>query len=164
MNEIKNITANTGEPVTEQAPTVDASSTPTVTDLPNGYLADGFLETASTSKPFLRTAYVGVFAQQIAAVLQPMSPSAFQAAFLRDAKKHLRRGVPYEAQAACAAALLPQAIKLTAKHKAPPVLVDIITAVVGAVHDSATFEAMYRHLDAVYAFIMLQTQQKGGDT
>ena len=157
-------TISTGEPVTEQAPAVDTLSTTTVTGLPDGYLADGFLETASTGKPFLRAVYVGTFAQQIAAVLQPMSASAFQAAFLRDTKKHLRRGVPYEAQAACAAALLPQAIKLTVKHKAPPILVDVITAAVGAVHDSATFEAMYKHLDAVYAFIMLPTQQKGGDT
>ena len=153
----------TGEPVTEQAPAVDTLSTTTVTGLPDGYLADGFLETASTGKPFLRAVYVGTFAQQIAAVLQPMSASAFHTAFLRDVKGHIRRGVPYEAQTACAAAMLPQAIKLTAKHKAPSVLVDIITAAVGAVHDSATFEAMYKHLDAVYAF-MLQAQQNGGDT
>ena len=154
----------TGEPVTEQVPAVDTkSSTTTAPGLPDGYLADGFLETASTGKPFLRAVYVGTFAQQIAAVLQPMSASAFQAAFLRDTKKHLRRGVPYEAQAACAAAMLPQAIKLTAKRKAPPVLVDIITAAVGAVQDTATFNAMYQHIDAVYAF-MLQNRQKGGDT
>lgn len=151
------------EPVTEQAPTVGNPSTIPATGLPDGYLADGFLETASTGKPFLRAVYVGAFAQQIATVLQPMSASAFQTAFLRDTKKHLRRGVPYEAQAACAAALLPQAIKLTVKRKAPPILVDIITAAVGAVHDSGTFEAMYKHLDAIYAF-MLQDQQKGGDT
>lgn len=143
---------------------MDTPSTTTVTGgLPDGYLADGFLETASTGKPFLRAVYVGTFAQQIAAVLQPMSASAFQAAFLRDTKKHLRRGVPYEAQAACAATLLPQAIKLTVKHKAPPILVDVITAAVGAVQDSATFGAMYKHLDAIYAF-MLQNQQKEGDT
>ncbi len=154
-----NTTISTGEPVTEQAPAVDTLSTPTVTGLPDGYLADGFLETASTGKPFLRAVYVGTFAQQIAAVLQPMSASAFQAAFLRDTKKHLRRGVPYEAQATCAAAMLPQAIKLTAKRKAPPVLVDIITAAVGAVQDTATFEALYKHLDAVYAFML-----QGGDT
>ena len=159
-----NTTISTGEPVTEQAPAVDTPSTTTVTGgLPDGYLADGFLETASTGKPFLRAVYVGTFAQQIAAVLQPMSASAFQAAFLRDTKKHLRRGVPYEAQAACAATLLPQAIKLTVKHKAPPILVDVITAAVGAVQDSATFGAIYKHLDAIYAF-MLQNQQKEGDT
>ena len=163
MNEIKDNTAITGEPVTEQAPIVDTPSTTTVTGLPDGYLADGFLETVSTGKPFLRAVYVGTFAQQIAAVLQPLSASAFQAAFLRDTKKHLRRGVSYEAQSACVTAMLPQAIKLTAKRKAPSVLVEIITAVVGAVHDSATFEAMYKHLDAVYAF-MLQAQQNGGDT
>lgn len=158
-----NTTATTGEPVTEQAPAVDTTSTMPATGLPDGYLADGFLETASTGKPFLRAVYVGTFAQQIATILRPMSASAFQTAFLRDVKGHIRRGVPYEAQTACAAAMLPQAIKLTAKHKAPSVLVDIITAAVGAVHDSATFEAMYKHLDAVYAF-MLQAQQNGGDT
>ena len=161
MNKI-NTTATTEEPVTEQAPAVDTTST-TSTGLPDGYLADGFLETASTGKPFLRAVYVGTFAQQIAAVLQPLSASAFQAAFLRDTKKHLRRGISYEAQSACVTAMLPQAIKLTAKRKAPSVLVEIITAVVSAVHDSATFEAMYKHLDAVYAF-MLQAQQNGGDT
>lgn len=154
-----NTTATTGEPVTEQAPAVDTTSTTPATGLPDGYLADGFLETASTGKPFLRAVYVGTFAQEVASLLQSMSPAVFYSGFLRDAKKHLRRGVPYEAQATCAAAMLPQAIKLTAKRKAPPVLVDIITAAVGAVQDTATFEALYKHLDAVYAFML-----QGGDT
>lgn len=153
-----NTTISTGEPVAEQASAVDTPGT-TSTGLPAGYLADGFLEMASTGKPFLRAVYVGTFAQEVASLLQSMSPAVFYSGFLRDAKKHLRRGVPYEAQATCAAAMLPQAIKLTAKRKAPPVLVDIITAAVGAVQDTATFEALYKHLDAVYAFML-----QGGDT
>lgn len=60
--------------------------------------------------------------------------------------------------------MLPAAIKLVAKHKAPPLLQDMISTAVGAVFDDATFEALYKHLDAVYSFMLQNEQQKGGDT
>lgn len=141
------------ETTTEQAPAI----------LPAGYMENGFLNTAPNGKPFLKADYVGTYAQEIAAALtagtSTITAAAFSSAFLRDAKKHLRRGTPYEAKATCAAAMVPQAIKLVAKRKAPPLLHSMITAAVGAVTDDATFEALYKHLDAVHSFILA-----GGDT
>lgn len=145
-----NTISTTGEPVTEQAPTAT---------LPADYLTHGFLSTAPNGKAFLRAEYVGNFAQEIASNLAPLTAANFNTAFLRDTKKHLRRGIPYEAKATCAAAMLPQSIKLVAKHKAPPMLRDLITATTGAVTDDATFEALYKHLDAVYSYLIMAEEE-----
>lgn len=159
-------TETTGEPDTNQAPTAPAAHVPGI--LPKDYITDGLLDTSPGGQRYIKVDYVGRFAQELAVNLSngnpALSPAAFNAAFLRDAKKHLRRGVVYDAKAACAAAMLPAAIKLVAKHKAPPLLQDMITAAVGAVFDDATFEALYKHLDAVYSFMLQNEQQKGGDT
>ena len=155
----------TGEPVTEQAPSTQPTTAPAV--LPADYIKGGFMDTAPSGQRYIKVEYVGRFAQELAASLTTATPAltaaAFNAAFLRDAKKHNRRGVVYDAKAACAAAMLPAAIKLVAKHKAPPLLQDMITAAVGAVFDDETFEALYKHLDAVYSFMLQNEQQKGGD-
>lgn len=156
-------TKTTGEPVTEQAPTVTTASD----DLPTDYIKGGFLDTAPNGQRPIKVEYVGRFAQELAASLTGGTPAltaaAFNAAFLRDAKKHNSPKVVYGAKAACAAAMLPAAIKLVAKHKAPPLLQDMITAAVGAVFDDKTFEALYKHLDAVYSFMLQNEQQKGGE-
>lgn len=139
-----------GEPVvTEQAPAT----------LPADYMKDGLLNTAPNGKPFLKVDYVARLAQELAANLAPLTATNFNAAFLRDAKKHLRRGTPYEAKATCAAAMLPQAIKLVAKHKAPAILHSMITAAIGAVTDDATFEALYKHLDAVHSYLIMAEEE-----
>lgn len=157
-------TKTTGEPNTDQAPTVITASAV----LPADYTKGGFMDTAPNGQRSIKVEYVGRFAQELAAALTTVTPAltaaAFNAAFLRDAKKHLRRGVIYGAKATCAAAMLPAAIKLVAKHKAPPLLQDMISTAVGAVFDDATFEALYKHLDAVYSFMLQNEQQKGGDT
>lgn len=145
---------NAGEPVTDQAPA----------KLPTDYMKNGFLNTSPNGKPFLKSEYVGAYAQEIAAALTAgatkITAAAFNSAFLRDTKKHLRRGTPYEAKATCAAAMVPQAIKLVAKHKAPSLLRDMIAAAVGAVSDDPTFEALYQHFDAVYCYLL---DREGGD-
>ena len=152
------------EPITEQASATDATSTtqttPAAPGLPGDYLRDGFLGRAANGQTFMRTEYLGETARNIAAALDPLNASAFYGAFVRDAKKQLRRGTPYEAQSSCVAAMLPQAIKLTAKHKAPAFLVDMITAAAAAVHDAATFEAFYKHLDAIYSYLLQESSSK----
>ena len=152
------------EPITEQASATDATSTtqttPAAPDLPGDYLRDGFLGRAANGQTFMRAEYLGETARNIAAALDPLNASAFYGAFVRDAKKQLRRGTPYEAQSSCVAAMLPQAIKLTAKHKAPAFLVDMITAATAAVHDAATFEAFYKHLDAIYSYLLQENSSK----
>lgn len=50
---------NAGEPVTDQAPA----------KLPTDYMKNGFLNTSPNGKPFLKSEYVGAYAQEIAAAL-----------------------------------------------------------------------------------------------
>lgn len=158
-------TNTTAEPVTTQAPTPSTSSTLSV--LPSDYIKGGFLDTAPDGQRYLKAVYLGEFAQICAAALTNKSPALsaakFHSSFLRDANKHLRRGVIYEQQAACALYLKLQAIKLVAKHKAPPILTDILTKATGAVYDRTTFEAFCKHLEAIYCFMLLSEEQEGGD-
>lgn len=167
---------DTTEPVTAQAPTpsnpsissipsTTTASTPSV--LPPNYIKGGFLDTAPDGQRYLKAVYLGEYAQACAAALTNEAPTLsaakFYSTFLRDANKHLRRGVIYEQQATCALSLKLQAIKLVAKRKAPPILTDILTKTTGAIYDRATFEAFYNHLDAIYCFMLQNEARKGGD-
>lgn len=147
----------TGEPVEEQAPATEIT-TPAPVALPDGYLSDGYHVTNDKGDVFFNSVYVGDYAKELATILatgdSKITAAAFYAAFLRDAKSYLRRGTPYGAKATCAAAMIPRAIKLVAKRKAPPILRDMITAAAGAVNNDETFKALYEHLDAVYSFIL----------
>lgn len=71
---------NAGEPVTDQAPA----------KLPTDYMKNGFLNTSPNGKPFLKSGYVGAYAQEIAAALTAgatkITAAAFNSAFLRDTK------------------------------------------------------------------------------
>jgi hypothetical protein len=158
----------TGEPVTEQAPNSAPSTTPDTAALPDGFMEGGLLETLPSGQKYIKAAYVSKYAQDCAALLTTGNPAlsaaTFHSTFIRDLKKQLRRA-PYEAQASCVAAMVPQAIKLTVKHKAPAVIQDMITLSAGAVTDSESFKALYKFFDSIYCF-MLQLeneQQKGGD-
>ena len=80
----------TGEPVTEQAPAVDTTSTtqatPTAPGLPDGYLSGGYYATTDKGDRYLRPELVGSQARQLAAALDPLRPSDFNA-LLREMKK-----------------------------------------------------------------------------
>jgi hypothetical protein len=159
----------TGEPVTEQAPDLAPSTTPTPATLPDGFMEGGLLETLPSGQKYIKAAYVSKYAQDCAALLTSGNPAlssaAFHAAFLRETKKQLRRGTPYEAQASCAAAMVPQAIRLAVKHKAPPIIQDMITLCAGAVTDSDSFKALYKFIDSVYCYMLqLEDQQQKGVT
>ena len=86
-----NTTISTGEPVTEQAPAVDTTSTTQATPvtapgLPDGYLSGGYYATTDKGDKYLRPEFVGSQAQEIAAALDPLRPSDFNA-LLREMKK-----------------------------------------------------------------------------
>ena len=92
-----------------------------------------------------------------------MTAAAFRSAFLRDAKKLLRRGTPEGAKLTAVATMQVQATKLVAQNKAPAVLCAMISMVAPTVTDAETFLAFYTHLDAVYTYMLQNQQQKGGD-
>ena len=157
MND-QTIVNTTGEPINE-APVVDNPHAPA---LPAGYLENGYYATAEDGTKYLRPDFLGAYAQKIAAELAPLSAADFRGAFLRNAKKCLRRGTPYEAQRTCAVSMLPQAIKLIAMHKSPSILLDFITVATAAITDSNTFQAFYQHADAIYSYMLLNKTQVGG--
>ena len=137
--------------------------------LPDGYLSNGFMETTSDGKcRFLKRDYVDRFAKKLAFSLTSGTPAlsatAFRSAFLRDAKKLLRRGTPDGAKLTAVATMQVQAIKLVAQSKAPAVLVDMFAKLAPAVTDAETFQALHSHLDAVYTYMLQNQQQKGGNT
>lgn len=157
-------TETTGEPVTNQAPTAQ-TDTPAVANLPEGY--GNLMETTPDGKKFLKRDYVDRYAKELAAALTTGTPAltaaAFRSAFLRDAKKALRRGAPVGLMLTTAASFEVQAIKLVAKNKAPALLVDMMHALVAAVVDAETYQAVYTHCDSVYTFMLQIERQKGGD-
>ena len=100
----------TGEPVTEQAPAVDTTSTtqatPTAPGLPDGYLSGGYYATTDKGDRYLRPELVGSQARQLAAALDPLRPSDFNA-LLREMKKAKKKTLPFEARQTAAAEMLP---------------------------------------------------------
>lgn len=155
----------TGEPVTEQAPTVTTSAV----NLPDGYIKGGFMETAPDGKHrFLKREYVDRYAKELAAALTTRTPAmtaaAFRSAFLRDAKKLLRRGTPDGAKLTAVATMQVQATKLVSQNKAPAILYDMIAKAAPAVTDAETYQALYTHLDSIYTYMLQIESQKGGDT
>lgn len=146
----KNISTN-GEPVTTQAPTPGEASTSAT--LPTGYLGEGSMVDVDGA---LRPEYIGLYAQALAEKLKPLKATAFQAAFLKEAKEARKKKVPYGVKKNCTLGMVTQAKKLAHRKKdpAPRVLVDMIQAATATVKDPDTFEALYMYLDAVYSYLL----------
>ena len=87
-------TETTGEPVTTQTPTAQVGNT--TGELPDGY--GDLMDTAPDGKRFPKPDYIINYSRQLANALTTGTPAmtaaAFNAVFLRDAKKALRRGAP----------------------------------------------------------------------
>ena len=154
-----------GEPATEQAPTVDTTTTdtpeqttaPAPATLPPDYLTGGYYATTDKAAKYLRPEFVGEQAQQIADALAGTRPSDFSA-MLRDLKRAKKASLPFEARKTAAAELLPRAIGLVHKKKAPPVLTEFVKANLAAIKTDDDWSAFYRHMNAINSFLMA-----GGD-
>lgn len=162
MNEIKNITANTGEPVTEQAPTVDTpSTTPSITTvpvfLPADYLSFGYYAITDKGSKYLRPEFVGKYAETMASLLADMRPTDFNG-LLREMKRNKKKALPFEARLTAAAEMLPKALALVHRKKAPALLVTFIKDNLDHIHDDDDWTAFYRHLEAISGYMI------GGDT
>ena len=159
MNATAKKITTTGEPVEEQAPQAPAEIvTPTTEQapatLPAGYLSDGYHATADNGKVYLRPAYVSEYALEIAAALA-MKPSDF-AALMREMKRNRSRSLPFEARQTAAAEMLPKALALVKRKKAPGLLVDFIKANAAAVKNDEDWTAFYRHLEAINGYLTIQ--------
>ena len=149
--------------VTEQTPTVDAITADTTTDtpapatLPKNYLVGGYYATTDKGAKYLRPEFVDEYARNIAASLNEMKPSDF-AAMLRDLKRAKKSTLPFEARKTAAAELLPRAIGLVHKKKAPSILTEFIKTNLTAIKADDDWSAFYRHMNAINGFLMA-----GGD-
>lgn len=153
------IDAPAAAPAAEQTPAVDAITADTTAPatLPPDYLTGGYYATTDKAAKYLRPEFVGEQAQQIADALAGTRPSDF-AAMLRDLKRAKKSTLPFEARQTAAAELLPRAIGLVHKKKAPSILTEFIKANLAAIKTDDDWSAFYRHMNAINSFLMA-----GGD-
>lgn len=159
---------DTTEPVTTQAPTPSTPSTPstssipsttttsTTSSLPLNYLNNGYYATSDKGASYLRPEFVGAYAEQIAANLSIMRPSDFNG-LLREMKRSKKKTLPFEARQTAAAEMLPKALALVHRKKAPVLLVEFIKANLDAIHTDEDWTAYLRHLEAINGYLSMNT-------
>lgn len=137
---------------TEETPTAPAT-------LPKNYLVGGYYATTDKGAKYLRPEFVDEYARNIAASLNEMKPTEF-AAMLRDLKRAKKSTLPFEARKTAAAELLPRAIGLVHKKKAPSVLTEFVKANLAAIKTDEDWSAFYRHMNAINGYLVLNTADK----
>ena len=159
-----NFDLTTATSTTEQTPAVDAITADTTEQtttapatLPENYLVGGYYATTDKGAKYLRPEFVDEYARNIAASLNEMKPAEF-AAMLRDLKRAKKSTLPFEARKTAAAELLPRAIGLVHKKKAPSILTEFVKANLTAIKTDDDWSAFYRHMNAINGFLMA-----GGD-
>ena len=163
MNEndfdLTTVTSATEQTLAVDTTTVDTTeeNTTAPATLPKNYLVGGYYATTDKGAKYLRPEFVDEYARNIAASLTGMKPSDF-AAMLRDMKRAKKTTLPFEARQTAAAELLPRAIGLVHKKKAPSVLTEFIKTNLTAIKTDDDWSAFYRHMNAINGFLMA-----GGD-
>lgn len=124
--------------------------------LPTDYLVNGYHATAPDGiKKYLRPEFVGNYAKEIAENLSPLKPTDFASSFLRELKRNKSKALPFEARQTATLEMLPKALALVKRNKAPQILVNFIQANLEAVHNDNDWFAMYRHFEAISGFLSL---------
>lgn len=152
----------TGEPVTEQAPAVDTTSTSDNTPvyLPAGYLSEGYYATTDSGAKYLRPEFVGKYAEIMASLLADMKPADFNG-LLREMKRSKKKTLPFEARLTAAAEMLPKALALVHRKKAPALLVTFIKDNLDHIHNDDDWTAYYRNLEAIAGYLSMPAIIKG---
>lgn len=130
----------------------------TTATLPADYLANGYYATATNSKPYLRPELVASHAQAIAATLTTMKPTDFNA-LMRTLKAAKSNSLPYEAKQTAMQELLPKAMMLVSKKKAPTLLVDFIHTNIDHIHNAQDWLGFYRHMEAIAGFLAMKEEK-----
>lgn len=145
-----------GEPVTTQAPN-DAPDVPS--HLAKDYLANGYHAVTDKGEKYLRPEFVGKYAEITASLLLDMKPSDFNS-LMREMKRNRKKTLPFEARMTAAAEMLPKALALVHRKKAPALLVSFIKDNLDHIQNDDDWYAYLRHLEAIAAFL---AAQEGGD-
>ncbi|MBM6926998.1 hypothetical protein [Pseudoflavonifractor phocaeensis] len=154
-----NTTISTGEPVTDQVPAVDTTSASDNTPvyLLADYLSSGYYAATDKGTKYLRPEFVGKYAEIMASLLADMKPTDFNG-LLREMKRSKKKTLPFEARLTAAAEMLPKALALVHRKKAPALLVAFVKDNLDHIHDDDDWYAYYRHLEAIAGYMI------GGDT
>lgn len=155
-------TSNTDESVTAQIlddNTIPADNTADdeATDsspiyLPPDYLANGYYAVSNGGIEYLRSEFVGEYAEIMAKLLVDMKPSDFNA-LLKMLKRSKKSSLCFEARLTAAVELIPTAMVLVHRKKAPPLLVSFIKHNVDNIYDDDDWNAFYRHMEAIAAYM-----------
>lgn len=138
--------------------TIPPGTTSTAPDsLPAGYLAGGYYATTEKGAKYLRTEYVSSYAQALATGLASINLTDFRKV-VRDVKKAKKASLPFEARKTAVAEMLPKALMLVHRGKAPTLIVDWVKANQAAIKSDEDWYAYYRHLEAIAGYMI------GGDT
>ena len=158
---LANKETTTGEPVTEQAPTTPSTqpTTAPAAFLPKEYLANGYYATTDKGVKYLRPEFVGEYAETMANLLSDMKPSDFTG-LLIEMKRSRKRALPFEARLTAVTEMLPKAMALVSRKKAPALLVTFIKDNLDHIHNDDDWTGFFRHLMAIYSFL---AAQKGGE-
>ena len=141
----------TGEPVVEQAPTVDTTNTTAVPALPVDYLANGYYATAEDGTKYLRPEFVGKYAEIMALQLAGMKPRDFNN-LLREIKRTGKKTLSFEARLTAVTEMLPRAMTLVCCHKAPALLLAFIKNNLDHIHNNDDVVAFVRFLTAISGY------------
>ena len=149
------------EPVTKQASSMDTTSTTqrdnTPVYLPAGYLSEGYYATTDSGAKYLRPEFVGKYAEIMATLLADMKATDF-GNLIREMKRSKKKTLPFEARLTAAAEMLPKALALVHRKKAPALLVTYTKDNLDHLHDDDDWTAYYRNLEAIAGYMI------GGDT
>lgn len=143
----------------EQTTTEQTPSNPgTAPDsLPAGYLAGGYYATTEKGAKYLRPEFVGKYAETMATLLAGMQITDFNR-LLREMKRSKKKTLPFEARLTAVSEMLPKALALVHRKKAPALIVDWVKANQAAIKSDEDWYAYYRHLEAIAGYMI------GGDT
>lgn len=132
--------------------------------LPEGYLSNGYYVTAPNGKSKYPDPALNDSAKKIGQDLAAGLKSSEFNKMLRDLKKAKKRTLPIEAQTGAISALIPKALLLEQKKRAPHLLVEILEANLAAVKDFNDYVACYNHLESMGVYLALSEppQQKDG--
>ena len=149
------------EPVTKQASSMDTTSTTqrdnTPVYLPADYLSSGYYTTTDKGTKYLRPEFVGKYAEIMATLLADMKATDF-GNLIREMKRSKKKTLPFEARLTAAAEMLPKALALVHRKKAPALLGTYIKDNLDHLHDDDDWTAYYRNLEAIAGYMI------GGDT
>lgn len=140
----------------EQPTTEQPTSNPGTAhdNLPAGYLADGYFATTEKGAKYLRPEFVGKYAETMATLLAGMQITDFNR-LLREMKRSKKKTLPFEARLTAVSEMLPKALALVHRKKAPALLVSFIKHNLDNILDDDDWTAFYRHLEAIAGYMVI---------